>query len=235
MSESAPPPPPNEPEDGSGAPPPPPEYGDAASTEPAGPPPGYQPSAGPPAGPPPGYEPPPGDTASGLSGDQMMSAVQSAHKFDLGLIVGGLLVFLFSLLPYYTFSAEVKGAGALADSLGNISRSDSVTAWHGFFGWFAALVAVGVAVVVLLKVLGVLDAALANLLALIGVAVAGLCVILALFIYPDGGSDIEGSVDLGGGVSVDVSTGHGIGYWLTVLVIIAMAAIATLRHQDKSA
>ena len=143
-------------------------------------------------------------------------------------------MFLFSLLPYYTFSAELKGGGALSDALSNVSRSASATAWHGFFGWFAALVALTVAVVVALKVVGMVEPALGDLVALVGVAVAGVCVVIALFVIPNGGSDFEGSVELGGGVSLDVSTGHGVGYWLSLLLLIVMGALVALRQSSDS-
>src|SRR5262245_34002437 len=114
MSDSAPPPPPpNEPTGtgptGPAGPPP---------AQPAGPPPG-QPATPPPADPTgqPGYQPA-ATGSSGMSGDQMKEAFSSAHKYDLGIMGAGVLMFIWSLLPYYTVSANFAG----------FNQSDSGTA-----------------------------------------------------------------------------------------------------------
>lgn len=187
------------------APPPPPESNDpAASAPPPPPPPPSQPSA---------YPPPaaPASSSAGMNSDELKAAVQGANPFDLGQIGLGVLVFIASLLPYYTVSAEVFGA----------KYSDSVTAWHGFFGWFGVLLALGAA--------GVLVAALflnvaipsmrMTVLGLWGGAV--LCTVLALFVFP--GSDIDG---------LGVDTGHGFGYWLALLCVLGGGALAFLRFQN---
>jgi hypothetical protein len=54
-------------------------------------------------------------------------------------------------------------------------------------------------------------------------AVATLCVILALFVVPDyNGISVPSSVD----------TGHGIGYWISLIVIIAGLVLSFMRFQQ---
>jgi len=86
-----------------------------------------------------------------MSGTQAKSAMQNAHKFDLGIIACGLLAFVFSMFPFY--SAEVKTSGGPTGfDLGDYGGG-SWSAWHGFFGWFAALLALAVAILLALKLL----------------------------------------------------------------------------------
>ena len=114
------PPPSDEPTPaGSGSsPPPPPE-------EPAA-----QPPPTPPADPGPTYGAPPPTpaagtpAAAGMSADDMKRAMQEADRFDIGIVIIGVVAFLVSFFPYYTY-----------DFLG---VSANWSAWHGFFGWFAA-------------------------------------------------------------------------------------------------
>ena len=54
-------------------------------------------------------------------------------------------MFLGSLLPYYTVSVEGFGSSA----------SSSVNAWHGFFGWFGAVLALAGAALLVATLLGV--------------------------------------------------------------------------------
>ena len=84
---------------------------------------------------PPPMEPNPptsgGQSTSSFNADQMKSAALEAHRMDLGIIAIGVLAFIFSLFSYYKYSVSFAG----------ISSSGTVSAWHGFFGWFAAVVA----------------------------------------------------------------------------------------------
>ncbi len=144
-----------------------------------------------------------------MSGDSVRSAVQTAHKFDLGIIAAGVLAFLFSFFPYYTVSFGGYGGSA--------------TAWHGFFGWFAVLLALVGSALVAAALLGVqLPVPLRlTVAALFGVAL--LCLIIAGFTWP--GSGAASAV----GINVGDVTGHGVGYYLSLLVIAAGTALAALR------
>src|SRR6478609_2595608 len=119
--------------------------------------------------PPPGSGGPASGPAGGYGANEMKSAVQTANPYDLGIIAVGILAFIFSLFSYYKYSA----------SAGGISVSATVSAWHGFFGWFAAILALAasilLAVALFTKVVMPFSVRLA---VLVGYAVALVCVIL---------------------------------------------------------
>jgi hypothetical protein len=227
---------------GYGAPPPagpPPGYG----PPPSGPPPGYgSPPPGygtPPSGPPAGYGapgsagygagpavPPPGYGATAPSGDPRWSAptsgggaysspgpginVSSVNPLDWAIMGAGLLALIFSFFSYYTASVRVGG----------VTISDSESAWHGFFGWFAALLAFLAAAVLALAVLRP-QVGLPfphRLVTLGGFALATVSVLLALVVFPH-------SVPSGSGID----TGRGVGYWLSLIVIVVGLVLCVLR------
>src|SRR6476660_2707935 len=84
-------------------------------------------------------------SAASQQANEAVATLKKGNPLDLATIGAGLLVFLGSLLPYYTVSVSGFGANA----------SESVTAWHGFFGWFGALLALAAAVVLVLHLLAV--------------------------------------------------------------------------------
>ncbi len=217
MSDSAPPPPP--PSDPDGQPPPP-------SGSPAGtPPPASGPAGAPPPGatgptgtPPPAHQGQARPSGGAISGDQLKSTLQSAHKYDLGIVAAGLLAFLFSLFPYYTVSVDGSGGFGL---------SDSASAWHGFFGWFATLLAIAAVVLLVLHVLGIRLPVPARLsvLALFGAAL--LCTLIAFFVTPggDGCGGVEACEDV-------VNFGRGFGYWASLIVIAVGLALSFMRKDS---
>lgn len=149
-----------------------------------------------------------------MSADSVKAAVQRANPMDLGIVGAGVLAFLCSLFSYYKVSVS---SGPL-DSV-----SGSTSAWHGFFGWFAALVALAAAVLLALHLMGIrpLDASLTRLVVLGAFALSTLCVLLALFVIP-------GKVDFEG-----VDYGHGVGYWLSLILILAGTALSFLRKDAR--
>jgi hypothetical protein len=147
--------------------------------------------------------------------DKTKAAFQGAHKFDLALIVIGIVAFFASFMPFYTVHV---GAGGF-------SASANASAWHGFFGWFGILCCLVGAVVVALAVLGISIPVPTRLTALAAFGLGALCLILALFIFPGGGC--------GGFDGCD--TGHGFGYWLALLLALGGTALAFLRYQGSSA
>src|SRR4051812_26297170 len=99
-------------------------------------PPPPPPGGNPPPPPPPGqWGPPPG---GGNPAPQGGFNASNVNPLDWGIIGAGALAFIFSLFRYYTVTV----------SFGGQSASASASAWHGFFGWFAALLAVAGAAVV---------------------------------------------------------------------------------------
>jgi hypothetical protein len=178
------------------------------------PPPGGQPNqpygAPPPAGPPPaqwGTPPPaPGYPTPGSGFDP-----KTVNQLDWGILGAGFLAFIFSLFSFYSISAGPYTA--------------TYSAWHGFFGWFAALLAIGASGVVALELFApqVKLPFPGRLVALGAYAVATLCIILALFVIPDGGA----------GSYPGVSDGHGFSYWVSLIVIIAGLVLSLMRFQQK--
>ncbi len=196
------------PQGGYGAPPPqggygaPPPQGGYGSPPPQG---GY---GAPPAqgqwGPPPGQ--PYGPPSGGGSFDP-----KSVNPLDWGILGAGALAFLFSFVSYYTYSYRGTDLGSL-------------NAWHGFFGWFAMLLAlIGSAAVAAEIFAPHVKLPFPNrLIALGAYALATLCVLLALVVVPGAGDFFNNSVD----------EGHGFGYWVSVIVIIAGAVLSFLRFQQ---
>ena len=137
---------------------------------------------------------------------------------------GGLLAFIFSFLPYYTVTASGYG----------LSQSASAGAWHGFFGWFGALVlllaALAAVAFAVLKALGTFDNATAPLITLLMAGLGLICVIVALFVFPADTSSVSGY-----GISVD--TGRGVGYWLSLVcaVVTVVGAVMFYLEAQKAA
>lgn len=160
----------------------------------------YQPPPPPGGSPPP---PPPGQWGTPPGGGQPNRPsfdAKTVNPLDWAILAAGALAFIFSFVSYYTY--------------GPFSES----AWHGFFGWFAMLAAlVGSAAVAVELFSPQTRLPIGNrLLGLGAYAVATLCVILALFIYPDSGFGV----------------GHGVGYWISLIVIIAGLVLSLMRLQQ---
>jgi hypothetical protein len=181
------------------------------------------------ATPPPAAPPPPPAAGSGApaSGgqqydfDQAKATLQGAHKFDLGIIGAGVIAFIASLLPFYTVSVSAGGLGG---------ASGSVSAWHGFFGWFGILVALAVAVVVALSVFNLVKLPMPiHQIAAGGFVLALLCLLLALFVDPSGGCGGAGAF------GIHCSIGRGFGYWLALLAVLAGAALSVMRLRESTA
>jgi hypothetical protein len=169
----------------------------------------------PPPPPPPGGNPP---SPGGYPAPQSGFDPKTVNPLDWGIIAAGVLAFIFSLFDYYTVDVSVKGvAGA--------SASASASAWHGFFGWFAALLAVvGAALIAIELFAPQVKLPIPTRLAGLGAfALATLCVILALFVFP--GDDPPS------GLGYSVDEGHGIGYWVSLIVIVAGTVLSLMRLQ----
>jgi hypothetical protein len=183
--------------------------------QPPPPPPGGTPPPPPPSGPPGQWGPPSGGGGYPQGGGSGFDP-KSVNPLDWGILGAGVLAFIFSLFDYYDISVSYRGIDG-----GDFTYS----AWHGFFGWFAALAALVGAALVAAAIFApqVKLPVPARLAGLIAFAVATLCVILALFIIPDGDvGDIPG-----------VDDGHGFGYWASLVLIIAGLVLSLMRFQQS--
>lgn len=140
--------------------------------------------------------------------------LSTVHRLDWAILGAGALAFFLSFFSYYTASVSFGGYGG----------SVSVNAWHGFFGWFAMLCALaGSATVAMALFVPQVTLPLPHRLAGLGLyGVATLCVVLALFVFPGGRY---------GGTGVD--TGHGFGYWISLIAIIAGLMLSLLRMRQR--
>ena len=176
----------------------------------------FQPPPPPPGGnPPPPPPPPPGQWGPPPGGGGPHGVdPKNVNPLDWGIAGAGLLAFIFSLFNYYTISVNIEGIGG---------GSASANAWHGFFGWAAALLAVAGGALVAMELFAPqMKLPVTNRVAGLGCfGVATLFVIIALFTnaYDDHG--IKG-----------VDTGHGFGYWASLIVIVAGTVLSLMRVQQ---
>ena len=176
--------------------------------QPPPPPPPQGPPTPPP--PPPGqWGPPPGQGPSGAGGFDP----KSVNSLDWAIIGLGVLTFIFSTFDYYTASFKAGG----------FSSSGSESAWNGFFGWFGTLAAVVGAAAIAVGIFAphVKLPFADRVIALIAWGVAALCLILALFIIPIDTDGFSG-----------VSTGHGFGYWGSLVFVLAGLVLTLMRAQQ---
>jgi hypothetical protein len=151
---------------------------------------------------------PAGRSSGGYNADEMKAKVQGTNQYDLGIIGAGLLAFILSLIPsYYTANSG--------------PFSDSFNAWHGFWGWFAVVLALVGAGLLAARLFGNVTLPIPLRLTVLGLfAAAFLLTIIAGLTWA--GLDTHG-------VDVGKYTGHGVIYWLCLIVIAAGTALAFLR------
>jgi uncharacterized membrane protein len=159
--------------------------------------------------------PPPGQPAPARRGLDPASV----KPMDWGIMAAGILALIFSTFDYYTATAKAAGSSA----------SDSISAWHGFFGWFATLLALAGAIVLAVHLFApsVQMRIPARVTVLGTFLLSLLCVVIAGFVTPGAKSSGQLSADLG--VKVTIDYGRGAGYWLSLIVILAGAVLAYLR------
>jgi hypothetical protein len=184
------------------------------------PPPPPPPGGPPPPPPPPGGQPPGGQWGapppSGGYGSGGSFDPKSVNSLDWGILAAGALAFIFSFVSYYSYTVKISGfTGA----------TGHWNAWHGFFGWFAMLLAVGGSALVAISIFSpqVKLPMPARLLGLGAYALATLCVILALFVVPSPGGYSGPGLD----------KGHGFGYWVSLIVIVAGLVLSLMRFQQS--
>jgi hypothetical protein len=175
----------------------------------------FQPPPPPPGDNPP-PPPPPGQWGPGPGGAQSFDP-KNVNPLDWGILGAGLLIFIFSFINFYTYSAKGGFAGGSLDQSG----------WSGFLSLLAILlVLIGTALVAIELFAPQVKLPIANRLAALGAfALATLLLIIALFVVPDYG---------GGGPGYDqaVNEGHGFGYWACLILTIAATVMTLMRAQQ---
>ena len=139
------------------------------------------------------------------------SVLARLTPLDYGIVGAGVLAFVFSFVDYY--EVTVRG----------VTTTDG--AWHGLFGWFAASVALLGALVVVIASLRPGRPPYRTVLAVFAIATAS--VIAALFT-----SGFDTSRAHAVGVAAD--TGHGYGYWVSLIAIIVGTGLALTRVQQTA-
>ncbi len=131
-----------------------------------------------------------------------------------------ILALIFSFMSFYTAKVTASFGGQTA------SQSGHESAWHGFFGWFAVLLALVAAALVALELFApqVKLPIATRLAALAALALSVLFMIIALFVTPGTADNVPS------GYKVDY--GRGFGYWLTLILIVAAAVVTFLRFQQ---
>jgi hypothetical protein len=190
------------------------------------PPAAYQPPPAnqPPAYQPPAYQPPPVAPPAGPPGQPGQFGFdpkslqgfdpKTVNPLDWGIIGAGFFTLIFSFFGYYKYSVKIDGFG---------SSSGTVSAWHGFFGWFAALVALAAAAILAADVIAKVKLPFpVRLTVLGGFALALLCAILALVVVPGN----TGSVS---SIGIHVNKGHGFAYWISLILLLVGTGLAFVR------
>lgn len=181
-------------------------------------PPPPPPSENPPPPPPPGgqWSPPPG------GGGHQAFDPKTVNNLDWGILGIGFLVFIFSFISFYSGAKVTCGGQSISVSGGSSS------AWHeifggGFFGWFAMFFAVLGAVAVALELFAPqMKFPVANRLAALGLfALALLFEIIAIFVTPSESA-----------FGCSASIGHGAGFWISLILILAGTGLALMRAQQ---
>lgn len=135
---------------------------------------------------------------------------KTVNPLDWGIIAAGLLTLIFSFFPYYTASYSAFGSTASGD----------INGWHGLT-WLGTILAFAAAVLLAVELFmpGTIKLPIPTRLVVLGAfAIAFLTILLGLVWVP---------IDTGGIDGID--KGHGIGYWLSAIAVIAGLVLSFLR------
>ena len=176
--------------------------------------------------PPPPLVPPSDESRSGEIG----AVVRIADPVDLATIAAGVLAFIFSFVAFYHVAI--------------MAMSSSFSAWHdiagtGFWGWsgcVVALIGAGVAALTSVNVKIPLPRE-AALFALFGLAFVLL--LIAIFVNPLSGVDGSRVCDSdSSGICKEMvksaSIGHGFGFWIAFVLVLAAAGLNGYRYLKKT-
>lgn len=143
---------------------------------------------------------------------------KAVHPLDWTTMGIGALAFVLSFAAYYSYTEKVTLAGF------SESRAQSWNAWHGIYGWLAALAALGAAAVLAAELLGFDLPVPGRLTVLSAFTFALLMTIVALVVVPSklGFTGV-------GVLGIRTTEGHAFGYWLSLLLMFAGSALALVR------
>jgi hypothetical protein len=194
-------------------------YPDPDERQPAG-----DQAAGRTAPPTPPPAPPVAEPTSGGAGGFNSSALhnfdpKTVNPLDWAIMGAGVVTFLLSFFGYYKYTVKIE-IGALQQT-----TSTTWSAWgHGFFGWFAGLVALASAALLAAHLIAKVELPFPVRPAVLGgFGLALVCALLALIVVP-------GPSYSGPGFSL--SKGHGLSYWLSLIILIAGTGLAFVRYQQ---
>ncbi|MEO6503697.1 MAG: hypothetical protein ABIQ09_17515 [Jatrophihabitantaceae bacterium] len=142
----------------------------------------------------------------------------SVNPLDWGIIAAGLVAFIFSTFKYFTYKVEIPP----------FSQKVSFSAWHGVLAPIATLLAVGAAVLLALHLIAKMQLAFPVRLVVLGAfALASLLLLLVLFVIPGNSGGVNA-----GAFGIKIEKGHGIGYWVSLLAVLAGTALSFKRFTD---
>lgn len=209
-------------------------------------------------GPPPGgYGPPPGPGGGagyGSGGSSTKPNLSAINPLDWAIIGTALVALIFSFFSFYSATVNLKEfaselhaplpqlqalcngktniPAAERSSIDALCNGETGSAWHGFFGWFAVILAVIGAVVLLFALIApqVKFPVPARLVSAGLFVLAFIFALIALFVVP---SPDSATVP---GVNIDmdkiVNVGHGFSYWVVLIVLLIGAALSLLRFRQ---
>lgn len=128
--------------------------------------------------------------------------------FAIAAVALGVLALIASLLPYYTVSVSYQG----------MSQSAHANAWHGFFGWAGAILALLGGIVALATLLKVKVPFSPALVGTILFGLGFIFTLIALFVFPGDTGSIPSDLH--------VDKGRGVGYWLALVFTLAGTAVS---------
>jgi hypothetical protein len=169
-------------------------------------PPGYQPA---------GYQP---SQPSGRFDPKSLQNFdpKTINPLDWAIIGAGVVTFIFSTFHYFTYTVKVA----------TFSSSGSVSAWHGLLAPLATLLAIAAAILLAAHLIAKVELPFPVRLAVLAAfGLASLLLLLALFVIP-------GNTGGMGAFGVKIDKGHGIGYWVSLLAVLAGTGLSYKRFTD---
>lgn len=159
---------------------------------------------------------------------------RTVNRLDGTIIAAGVLALVFSFVSYYSYDAVTRQAAGPAQHL----HIGTLSAWNGFWGWFAALSAIAGSAFVAIEVFApnVKLPFPSRLAALVAYAVAAVSVVLALFLVPSpsvgfGFTALQSTIGKSGFIVFTLDKGHASAYWLSLIVIIAGFVLSLIRFR----